>query len=203
MKLFYGGLSPFVRKVMMVAHAKGLADAIKLVATAVDPLRPPLTLIGVNPVGKIPALVLDDGTAFYGSTLIAEFLDALDGAPRFFPRDDAKWPALRRNALADGIFEAGMLLRFETLRPVSRQWPAWRRAQTLKITNALNALESEANQLRIEAYTIGEIALICALGWLDLRFPELQWRADRPGLETWFAAASRWPAAQRTAPTSG
>lgn len=200
-KLLHGGLSPFVRKVMIVAHEKGLTDEIELVAAPVTPLTPLDLVIAVNPLGKIPALLVDDDMALYGSTVIAEYLDGLDGAPRFFPSGDAKWNALRRNALADGILEAGVLARVEGLRPPDRQWSDWRGVQMLKIANALNAAESEARQLASETFTIGEIALICALGWLDFRFPDLSWREGRPMLAQWFAVLSQRAAVARTAPT--
>lgn len=200
MKLLHGRLSPFVRKVMIVAHEKRLADEIELVAASVNPLQPLDLVIAANPLGKIPALLLDDGTVLYGSTVIAEYLDALDGAPRFFPGGDTKWPALRRNALADGVIEAGILVRVEGLRPADRQWPDWCDVQLLKISNALNAAEGEAHLLASEAFTIGEVALICALGWLDFRFPDLHWREVRPTLAQWFAEVSRRSAVVRTAP---
>lgn len=200
MKLLHGGLSPFVRKVMIIVHEKGLTDEIELVAAPVKPFQPLDLVISVNPLGKIPALRLDDGTVLYGSTVIAEYLDALDGAPRFFPGGDAKWPALRRNALADGVLDAGMLARIEGLRPADRQWPDWRDVQLLKMTNALNALEHEADLLASEVFTIGEVALICALGWLDFRFPDLRWREGRRTLAQWFAEVSQRTAVVRTAP---
>jgi glutathione S-transferase len=179
---------------------KGLADQIELMPTLVDPLQPPDLLIAVNPLGKIPVLVLGDGSALYGSTVIAEYLDAIDGAPLFFPAANARWPALRRNALADGVLEAGMLARTESLRPLDKQWADWREAQVLKIRTALNVLEREASLMAPETLTIGDVAVICALGWLDVRLPELQWRKTRPALAEWFAEVSRQPAVERTAP---
>lgn len=200
MKLLYGGLSPFVRKVMIVAEEKGLADRIERVPAPVNPLQPLDLAIAVNPLGKIPALTLDDGTILYGSTVIAEYLDALDGAPRFFPADATRWVALRRNAMADGILEAGTLARVEGLRPEDKQWSTWREVQTLKVTNALDAAEAEAGDLATEDLTIGEVGLICALGWLDVRLPDVAWREERPALAAWFATVSQNPVVAQTAP---
>ncbi|MGK6316642.1 glutathione S-transferase N-terminal domain-containing protein [Neorhizobium sp. DT-125] len=200
MKLLYGGISPFVRKVMIVAHTKGVADKLELVPAPVNPLQPLDLAIAVNPLGKIPALTLDDGTVLYGSTVVAEYLDALDGVPSFFPTGAAKWTALRRNAQGDGILDAGQLVRIEGLRPEDKQWPGWRDVQTLKVNNALNAAEVEAGSLETDAFTIGEVALICALGWLDVRLAGVTWREGRPGLAAWFAKVSENPVVAQTAP---
>ena len=200
MKLLYGGLSPFVRKVMIVAHEKGVAERLERVPAPVNPLQPLDLAIAVNPLGKIPALTLDDGTVLYGSTVVAEYLDGLDGAPKFFPQNGTRWVALRRNALGDGILEAGTLARIEGLRPEDKQWSTWRDVQRLKVTNALDAAEREAAELATDDLTIGEVALICALGWLDVRLPDVAWREGRPALETWFAKVSERPAVVQTAP---
>jgi glutathione S-transferase len=200
MKLLHGKLSPFVRKIMIIAYEKGLADQIELVSTPVTPFQPLDPVIASNPLGKIPALILDDETVLYDSTVIAEYLDALDGMPRFFPGGDDRWAALRRNALADGILEAGMLARIEELRPADKRWSLWSHVQLLKVTNALNAIEAEADLLAPSVFTVGDVALACALGWLDFRYPDLPWRKDRPALERWYGDVSKRPAVARTAP---
>lgn len=201
MKLLYGGLSPFVRKVMIVAHEKGLVERLELVPTPVNPLVPLDSAIAVNPLGKIPALTLDDGAVLYGSTVVAEYLDALDGAPRFFPSGEAKWTALRRTALGDGILDAGQLVRIEGLRPEEKQWSEWKRVQLLKVNNGLDAAEKESGQLATDDLAIGEVSLICALGWLDVRLPDAaDWRTDRPGLSAWFDRVSAIRSVATTAP---
>lgn len=196
MKLLHGGLSPFVRKVMIVAHEKGVADTLELVPAPVNPLKPLDLAIAVNPLGKIPALTLDDGAVLYGSTVVAEYLDALD-APRFFPQGEGKWRALRLNALGDGILEAGNAVRIETLRPEDKQWDGWTDVQLLKVINGLNALEAETLS---EELTIGEVAVIAALGWLDVRLPQVEWRTGRPTLAAWFDKVSEIPIVALTAP---
>jgi glutathione S-transferase len=185
---------------MIIVHAKNLAERIELVAAPVTPFSPLDLAIEINPLGKIPALLTNDGMALYGSTVIAEYLDALDGAPRFFPAGTDRWVALRRNALADGILEAGVLARVEGLRPPDRQWSDWRDVQMLKIANGLDALEREARLLASETMAIGEVAVICALGWLDFRFADMDWRVRRPDLARWFAQVSQQAAIARTAP---
>ncbi len=201
MKLLHGGLSPFVRKVMIIAHEKGLIDKLELVPAPVNPLQPLDLAIAVNPLGKIPALTLDDGTVLYGSTVVAEYLDNLDGAPRFFPQGADKWAALRRNSLGDGILEAGQLARIEGLRPEDKQWADWKKVQLLKVTNGLDAAEREAGQLSTGQLTIGEVALICALGWFDVRLPDAAgWRDGRPALAKWFETVSEKASVSATAP---
>ena len=200
MKLLHGGLSPFVRKVMVVAHEKRPVENLELVPAPVNPLQPLDLAIAVNPLGKIPALTLDDGTVLYGSTVVAEYLDAVGGAPTFFPAGAARWTALRRNAQGDGILEAGSLVRIEGLRPAEKQWSDWRNVQTLKITNALNAAETEAHALATDDFTIGEVTFICALGWLDVRLPDVAWRENRPALAAWFEKVSARPSIAGTAP---
>jgi glutathione S-transferase len=185
---------------MIVAHEKGLVEKLELVPAPVNPLQPLDLAIAVNPLGKIPALTLDDGTVLYGSTVVAEYLDALDGTPIFFPEGAAKWTALRRNAQGDGILEAGSLVRIEGLRPADKQWSDWRNVQMLKVTNALNAAEAEANALASDRLTIGEVTLICALGWLDIRLPDVAWRENRPKLAAWFDRVSSRPSVLATAP---
>lgn len=201
MKLLHGGLSPFVRKVMIIAHEKGLVDKLELVPAPVNPLQPLDLAIAVNPLGKIPALTLDDGTVLYGSTVVAEYLDSLDGAPRFFPQGADKWAALRRNSLGDGILEAGQLARIEGLRPEDKQWADWKKVQLLKVTNGLDAAEREAGELSTGQLTIGEVALICALGWFDVRLPDAAgWREGRPALAKWFETVSEKASVSATAP---
>jgi glutathione S-transferase len=201
MKLLYGGLSPFVRKVMIVAHEKGLVERLELVPAPVNPLQPLALAIAVNPLGKIPALTLDDGAVLYGSTVVAEYLDQLDGAPRFFPSGAARWAALRRNALGDGIIEAGQLARIEGLRPEDKQSADWKGVQLVKVTNGLDAAEKEAQEFATDMLTIGEVALVCALGWFDVRLPEAAgWRDGRPGLAAWFETVSAKASITATAP---
>ena len=200
MKLLHGGLSPFVRKVMVVAHEKGVADALERVPSPVNPLEPMESVIAVNPLGKIPALVLDQGDVLYGSTLICEYLDDTFPEPRMVPVGPARWEALRRCNLADGVLEAGNLIRIESLRPEGTQWEKWEEVQTLKVANALDALEQEASGLSSDAPQIGDVAIGCALGWLDVRLQHIAWRKDRPSLESWYQRMADRPSMVSTAP---
>jgi glutathione S-transferase len=199
-RLLYGGLSPFVRKVGIVAHELGLDDRITREPAAVNPLEPNESVTAINPLGKIPALVLADGSILYGATPICEYFDCEHGNGAFFPNTSERWQALRRNALADGILEAGNLARIETLRPQEKQWARWRDIQLGKVTAALDRFEEEVDSLSADAPKIGEVALGAALGWLDVRLGDFGWRDRRPGLTNWFEALSKRPSMEATVP---
>ena len=117
MKLHWSPRSPFVRKVMIVAHERGLVDRLDCVRTVAAMTKPHAELMKDNPLSKIPTLVLDDGTALYNSAVICEYLDALDGQPQLFPLErSARMLALRRHALGDGFLDLLVLARNERLR---------------------------------------------------------------------------------------
>jgi len=124
MKLHYNPASPYVRKVRVLAIETGLMERIELVPEKVSPVDPNPDVVADNPVGKIPALVTDEGDALYDSRVICEYLDALHGGTRMFPeRGEARWSALRRQALADGMLDAAVITRYETaMRPKELQW---------------------------------------------------------------------------------
>jgi glutathione S-transferase len=144
--------------------------------------------------------VLDDGTVLFDSPVICEHLDTLGNGPKFFPAGGAeRLRALRLNALADGLLDAAMAARMETMRPAEKQWDKWSEVQLLKVRNALDAMTKAYAPSR-EAITIGEIAAGCALGWLDSRMPQLNWREGRDQLAAWFAEFSKRPSMSSTAP---
>lgn len=187
MKLHYNPASPYVRKVRAVAAETGLTGRIELVAERVTPVTSNEALNNDNPIGKIPALVLDDGTALFDSRVICEYLDTLHDGPRMFPADGpARWQALRLQALADGMLDAAVVTRYETfLRPEALRWPEWIAGQKGKFRRGLDALESESGSLGADA-GIGTISVACALGYLDFRYTDEDWRGPRPGLAKWF-----------------
>jgi glutathione S-transferase len=126
MKLHWSPRSPFVRKVMIVAHERGIADRLQCVRTVAEMTKPHAELMKENPLSKIPTLVLDDGTPLYDSRVICEYLDALGGDPRLFPQQGgARIVALRRQALGDGFLDLLVLTRNERLAR-SRRRPTWR-----------------------------------------------------------------------------
>lgn len=187
MKLFWSSRSPFVRKVMVFAHECGLAGRIECERTVVAMTRPNAELLKINPTGKIPTLLLDDGTALYDSTVICEYLDGLHGGAKLFPpAGPARWTALRRHALGSNLLDNLMLWRNEMLRPAAQQSPETLAAFELKVRNAIAALDREAGALAADAVGIGHVAIACALGYADFRFGELGWRSKNGHIARWY-----------------
>ncbi len=181
--------SPFGRKVRIAASVLGLADKIDVRATDLN--DPADSVHAQNPLGKIPVLILDDGTAYYDSRVILEYLDHLAGGGRIVPREaKARFDALRLQALCDGILDACLLLVYESrYRPADKQVQAWVDRQADKVARGLNALEAAPPKLDPTPH-VGQIALACVLGYRDLRFGGT-WRKDYPRLLAWhdkFAA---------------
>jgi glutathione S-transferase len=187
--------SPFGRKVKIAASVLGLLDRIEIVAADTnDPAEP---LRQQNPLGKIPTLVLEDGTTLFDSRVIAEYLDHLAGGG-IFPAGSERFAQLRLQALADGLCDAALLQVYETrFRPEEGRNAAWVANQAGKVSRALAALEV-APPAFADKPRIGEIALACALGYLDLRFAGA-WRAEYPRLVAWLDAfAAKVPAFEAT-----
>jgi glutathione S-transferase len=181
--------SPFGRKVRIAISLLGPADKIEVRETD---LNDPADSIRVqNPLGKVPALIVDDGTVYYDSRVILEYLDHLAGGGRIIPREAvARFAALRLQALCDGICDASLLQIYEDrYRPVDKRVQSWLDRQAEKVTRGLAALEAAPPKLD-PVPDVGQIALACALGYRDLRFGG-SWRKDHPRLLAWhdkFAA---------------
>ncbi len=181
--------SPFARKVRIAAAVLELDDRIEVsVADTNDPDDP---LRGQNPLGKIPALIIESGEVLYDSAVIVEYLDWLAGGGRIIPCDPAqRFRSLTRQALADGIAEAAVLMRYEALwRDADKRSVRWLAYQGDKISRALESFETSPPE---ELSDIGTIALASALGYLDLRF-QGAWRTDHRRLAAWldlFSAAT-------------
>jgi len=191
--------SPFVRKVRIAAAILGLDSRVTI--QAADTVDPKDTVRAQNPLGKIPALVLDDGMVLFDSRVILEYLDHLAGGGRTIPADPkARFEALRLQALADGIMDASILLIYEgRWRDQAKHEPKWVEHQTGKVARGLASLEA-APPIRAATPTVGQIALACALAYQDFRFHGT-WRKDHPRLVKYledFAAAV--PAFNATAP---
>jgi glutathione S-transferase len=200
LKLVGSAASPFARKARIVAAEKRIEYAWALV----DPWAPDPGLADLNPLGKVPVLVLDDGTALYDSRVICEFLDGASPIGRLLPADHRERIEVRRwEALADGIVDAGALARAEGLRPAHERSGAWTERQMAKVARGLDALES---QLGARAYccgnnlTLADIAVGACLAWLDFRFPQLGWREERPNIARLAAKLAERPSFAETMP---
>src|SRR5882672_6304325 len=202
MKLRYSPASPYVRKCLVLAHEAGLAGRIDVVPTVTA--DPTSGLAKDNPLGKIPALIVRDGQVLFDSPVICEYLDSLHRRPKLIPaRGKARWTALRRHALADGILDASLLRRYEGMRPANERSVTWDEKQKGVVTRALDVLEKEAKDLAKPGgrrTTIGHIAIGCALGYLDFRFAAENWRTGRPSLARWYEAYAKRPAMAATVP---
>lgn len=186
MKLIHAPASPFARKVRVFAREANLLDALELVPTAVLPTQcNPLVEVH-NPLGKIPVLLTGQGEALYDSRVICEYLDSLAATSLFAPLGQSRWHLLTIAALADGVMDAALLVRYEdAVRPREQQWSNWRNGQTGKIERALDALEKAGEPLEGEP-NIAQIGVACALGYLDFRLTELDWRNQRPVLQAFY-----------------
>lgn len=195
--------SPYGRKVKLAADFLGVKDKLEIVdAKTTDPTD---SLRAQNPLGKIPILVLEDGTAIYDSRVIVEYLDSLSDTLSIYPEGADRFTALTLQATADGIIDAAILQVYEKrFRPTELRSDDWVTYQNAKIIRALTALEANppAHLKERADANIGTIALACALGYLDLRM-EGKWRAECPKLATWletFEAVTPLFAATRQAP---
>ena len=157
--------------------------------TPVEMSKPNLTLLPDNPIGKIPALILDDGSVLYDSPVICEYLDSEHSTGRLFPSKESgrRWKALRRQALGDGILDALLWWRYERAKPEELRIKALTDTFDAKITSCLDVLEMEAASLAADDFSIGHISIGCALSYLDFRFNDLQWRQGRQKLEDWHS----------------
>jgi glutathione S-transferase len=200
MKLYYSSTSPFVRKVMASAHEAGIAERLELLTTKVVPSEPNRDYARVAPLIKVPALVRDDGMVLFDSIVICEYLDSISKGAKLFPAGgDARWKALRLNALADGLLDAAVLTRYENfVRPAERRWKEWTEGQLTKVDQSLDFLEANSGDL--EGVTIGTIAVGCALGYLDFRYQDRPWRNARPKLAAWYEGMAKRASFEKTVP---
>ncbi|MCP1168120.1 glutathione S-transferase [Limimaricola litoreus] len=199
MKLLTSPASPFARKVRIVLHETGQADEVTEIAAATDPFGDPVDVIHANPLGKIPALVRDDGPALYDSRVITRFLDARAGG-RLYP-EARIWEVLTLEATADGIMDAALAMVLELrLRAEGERSPKWIEGQWRKVERGLDAIEDRWISHLGGQLDMGQIAVACALGYLDLRHAARDWRAARPQLAQWADRFSARDSMIATAP---
>lgn len=202
MTLFYNPASPFVRKVLVLLHETGQQDRVALQLSQLTPVKPDRALIDDNPLSKIPALRLANGSVIHDSRVILDYLDHQHVGNPLIPREGAaRWRRLTLASLADGIMDAAVMIRYETaLRPTEKHWDEWLDAQRDKIRRALGVLEAEAIAELASHFDVASISVACALGYLDLRHPDLEWRKHNPQLAAWFAEVSLRPSMVETVP---
>lgn len=199
MKLYSAPASPFARKVRALVVEAGI-PGVELVAASVAPLQPGGLPSDLNPLGKIPALVTDEGQAIHDSRVICRYLDTLSGAG-LYPPAPLLWQTLTLEATADGMMEAALLMVYEgRIRPEEMRYAPWVEAQWQKIEAALDVLERRWMDHLSGPVDMGQIAVACALGYLDFRLSARPWRAARPDLAAWEAEFSARPALAATLP---
>jgi glutathione S-transferase len=202
MKLLYSVTSPYARKVRVVAAEKNIAlDVVTSDPWVVNP-----ELIAANPLGKVPALITDDGWSLFDSRVIVEYLDGLSPTQRLIPEAMRERIAVKRwEALADGLLDAALTARLESMRPdqgdssmkqIARQREKIA-ASLLEMTRSLG----DADFCVGSAFTLADIAAVCALGYLNFRFPEIAWASEHPSLARLYRTMMERPSFQTTEPT--
>ena len=199
MKLIGSNTSPYVRKARLVLLEKNIPHTY-----VVDPPSEPNSQVPrFNPLGRVPALILDDGTCVFDSTVITDYADTLNDSPILIPRNDvpARMRVKRWEALADGIMDSAIVVRMERIRPPEKQDPATIDLHNLAVTRALAHIATELGQREWcegNSISLGDLALVAALVYLDLRQPERDWRGAHPNLAAWFKRMSALPCVTTT-----
>jgi glutathione S-transferase len=198
MKLYSHPVSPFARKARIIAHELDIKlEVIDVQARNDENLR------RINPLKQIPILVLDDGSSLFDSPVICEYLNH-SGGGKFFPgmnifrHTSGRWKALGLQALGDGVADAAVTLRYEVAEPEERRNADRMTRCKATIAAGIDALE-RVNFAKDP--TIGEIAVACALGYIDFRLPDLDWKGSHPKLSAWFARFCEYPSMKATQPT--
>ncbi|TDT73169.1 glutathione S-transferase [Litoreibacter halocynthiae] len=204
MKLFSSPTSPYVRKVLVLLRETGQLDDVEMEPVGGTPVDPGTMPRDLNPLGKIPALALDSGQPIYDSRVICRFFDDRVKAGLYGEGDDT-WQIQTLEATADGVLDAAILMVYEArIRPEDKQFAAWTEAQWRKISTTLDALEkSWIDVIPWDILNVGQIATGCALGYLDFRHSDRNWREGRPKLAAWEAEFAKRDSMIATVPPAG
>jgi len=186
-----------VRKVSVCAIETGLNDRIEQIST--DVWDPETDIGTVNPLGKVPALVTDGGVGMFDSPVICEYLDSLHDGAKLFPAPPTRWIELRFQAISDGILDAAILRLLESKRDEALQSIGWMDRQKAVVNRALASLETDIAELS-GPLAIGGLSVGIALGYLDFRYADENWRQHCPALDDWYEAVSERPSMQATVP---
>ena len=199
MKLIYASASPFVRKVHVVLLETGLIEDVSLVEVTTTPVNTADQAVAANPTGKIPALILEDGSSVYDSRVICRYLN--DRAKADLYPTDTIWKMLTLEATADAIMEAAVLMTYERrIRPEDMVYEPWIEAQWAKAERSIASISTDWVEYLQGPLTIGQIGVACALNYVDFRHADRDWRATNPQLADWFASFSERPAIVATRP---
>jgi len=197
MKLMYAPPSPYARKARVTVLEKGLQDTVEFVL--VNPMNDDPTLLGNNPLSKIPALELDDGTSLVDSAQICEYLDGLSATNPLYGTGQQRQQILRTTYLANGILDAAVSARMEQFRPEEIQWQPWVDRQRAAITRTLVQLEPLVKAFD-DQITIAQITTAVMLEYLDFRLGDIDWRGAHPALAEWLPGFAQRESMQRTQP---
>lgn len=194
--------SPYVRKVLVLLHETDMLDSVALKLASGTAMAPGSLPVSANPLGKIPTLERPDGCTLYDSRVICRYLaDRASAGATLYPAAPRLWEVLTLEATADGILDSAVSMRYEVaLRPPAQQSPDWLEAQWAKVARALDALESRWMGHLAGPLCMGQIAVGCALGYLDFRHDARGWRHGRPALADWYARFAERPSMVATVP---
>jgi glutathione S-transferase len=200
MHLYFSPTSPYVRKVMVLLHETGQIGEVELISGSGNPVDPAGAPLDANPLGKVPALERPDGPALYDSRVICRYLDAR-AKSGLYPEGARLWDTLTVEATGDGILDAALLMVYEgRIRPEELRFAPWVEGQWAKVDRALDALETRWIAHLQGPLDAGQIAVGCALGYLDFRHDARDWRNGRPRLAGWFAGFDARASMRATVP---
>lgn len=200
MKLYVSPTSPFVRKVKVAVQELGLSDRVEMVAQSGTPLAPNEHTIAVNPLGKVPCLVMDDGRALSDSRVITRYLDTL-GQTKLYPEGAELWDCLRLEAMADGMMEATLAIAFESrLRAPEIRLQSWVDAQWEKVSRAMAHIEAEWMDYLHGPLDMAQLAVAVACDYADMRAGDRNWRDSCPLLSAWQVEFAKRPSLASTLP---
>ena len=203
LKLFYSDRSPYVRKVMVTLHEVNLFENVEIVGVRTNPLGVVEDLVDVSPLGKIPTLVLPDGTTIFDSRVICSYLNSIGKSDLYLAKENLKWSIKTAEANFDGILDAALLMVYERrYRQDKYQNAEWLENLWKKIERTLDFYNNRSSKILSGSVNMGQISLGCALGYLDYRHNNRNWRAKNQYLRDWFAEFSERLSMKNTIPKS-
>ena len=203
LKLFYSDRSPYVRKVMVTLHEVDLSENVEIVSVRTNPLGVVDDLVDVSPLGKIPTLILPDGTTIFDSRVICSYLNSIGNSDLYLAKENLKWSIKTAEANFDGILDAALLMVYEhRYRQDIYQNAEWLENLWKKIERTLDFYNNSSSKILSGNLNMGQISLGCALGYLDYRHNNRNWRAKNQYLRDWFAEFSERLSMRNTIPRS-